>query len=62
VQGKHILELGVGTGKHLRFHSPGKEITAIDISEKLLARARRVLRPSGRLPLLDHVISELPVS
>jgi len=111
VAGDEILELGVGTGKNLRFHPLGKKITAIDISEKMLRRARRraarlgqtvtlqvadaqalpfadasfdevvatflfcsvpdavaglreerrVLRPGGRLRLLEHVLSKRPV-
>lgn len=36
-----VLELGVGTGKSFPFYPPGTEVTAIDISEKMLARARR---------------------
>ncbi|MDH4111005.1 MAG: methyltransferase domain-containing protein [Gammaproteobacteria bacterium] len=36
-----ILELGVGTGKSFPFYPPGTEVTAIDISDKMLARARR---------------------
>lgn len=36
-----ILELGVGTGKNIRYYPPGREIVAMDISEQMLARARR---------------------
>lgn len=37
----HILELGVGTGKNLRYYPEGREVTATDLSEKMLERARR---------------------
>lgn len=36
-----ILELGVGTGKSFPFYPSAAEVTAIDISEKMLGRARR---------------------
>lgn len=107
-----VLEVGVGTGKNLRWHPPGVSITAVDFSPRMLARAigraekerragihfalmdaqdlalhdqsfdvavatcvfcsvpdpvlglqelRRVLRPNGRLLLLEHGRSGLPV-
>ncbi len=106
-----VLEIGVGTGKNMRWYPPGTSITAVDFSPKMLARAvrrarqqrtpvelalmdaqasafadasfdtavdtfvfcsvpdpvlgltevRRILRPGGRLLLLEHVRSGLPV-
>ncbi len=105
-----VLEVAVGTGRDLAFYAPGVRLTAVDVSEKMLARARRracaldlrvelrvadaqcldfadasfdtvvatlslcsipdhtaavaemarVLRPGGRLRLLDHVGSPNP--
>ncbi len=40
VEGTHILEVGVGTGKNLPYYPANAEITAIDFSEKMLKRAR----------------------
>jgi len=36
-----VLEIGVGTGKNLRYYPAGAEVTAIDISPRMLARAQR---------------------
>jgi ubiquinone/menaquinone biosynthesis C-methylase UbiE len=107
-----ILEIGVGTGINMQHYPPRAEMTAIDISEKMLSRASkragklgrevnlrimdaqelgfddgafdavvatcvfcsvpdpvkglreawRVLRPGGRLLLLDHVRSDNAVA
>jgi phosphatidylethanolamine/phosphatidyl-N-methylethanolamine N-methyltransferase len=40
VEGKRILEVGVGTGMNLPYYPADADITAIDFSEKMLARAR----------------------
>jgi ubiquinone/menaquinone biosynthesis C-methylase UbiE len=110
VEGRDVLEVGVGTGRGIEFYPAGAEVTAIDISERMLAHARqraellgthvrllladaqclpfgdaefdtaiatfvfcsvpdpvqglrelrRVLRPGGRLLLVEHVLSERP--
>ncbi len=36
-----VLEVGVGTGKNLPFYPPGAQVIAIDLSERMLERARR---------------------
>ncbi len=41
VQGKHILEVGVGTGKNFAYYPIGRHITGIDFSPGMLQQARR---------------------
>lgn len=110
VEGGRILEVGVGTGKNIPYYPPEAEVTAIDLSPGMLAKARRaaaalgssvdlremdvqeldfpdgafdtvlttfvfcsvpdpvlglreirrVLRPEGRLLMLEHVLSANP--
>ena len=109
--GSRVLEVGVGTGKNLRWYPHDVSVTAVDFSPKMFARAvrrarqrhvsvelalmdaqalalrdaafdvvvatcvfcsvpdpalglheiGRVLRPGGRVLLLEHVRSRLPV-
>jgi len=40
VEGKKILEVGVGTGKNFAYYPANAEITAIDFSKKMLRRAQ----------------------
>lgn len=39
VDGQHILEVGVGTGKNFDFYPAGARITAIDFSQEMLKQA-----------------------
>ncbi len=53
-EGVNILEVGVGTGKNFPYYPAGAEITAIDFSEKMLARARDKAQKRGvRVRLLQ---------
>jgi ubiquinone/menaquinone biosynthesis C-methylase UbiE len=106
-----ILEVGVGTGKNMPYYPANAEVTAVDLSDKMLAQARkraasesidvalhemdvqdlrfkensfdtavatwvfcsvpdpvrglrelgRVVRPEGRIVLLDHIRVDRPV-
>ncbi len=40
-EGRHILEVGVGTGKNFEFYPAAAHITAIDFSPKMLEQARQ---------------------
>lgn len=41
IEGQHILEVGVGTGKNFPYYPANTRITAIDFSEKMLAIANK---------------------
>jgi ubiquinone/menaquinone biosynthesis C-methylase UbiE len=43
-----VLEVGVGTGRNLPFYSPSVHLTGIDISPKMIDRARRRAAILGR--------------
>ncbi len=48
VEGPQVLEVGVGTGKNFPYHPPNVQITGIDLSDRMLARARRRAEQMGR--------------
>ena len=47
VSGGQVLEVGVGTGKNFPYHPARAEVTGIDLSERMLARARRKAEKLG---------------
>ena len=49
--GPKVLEVGVGTGLALRAYDPGMEVTGIDFSEDMLAKAQAKVTDEG----LSHV-------
>jgi ubiquinone/menaquinone biosynthesis C-methylase UbiE len=54
VEGRQILEVGVGTGKNFPHHPAGVEIVAIDLSPGMLRRAReRAGQSPTQLELLE---------
>ena len=46
IKGKRVLEVGVGTGKNIRYYPQNTKVTAIDISLRMLTRARRKVEAS----------------
>lgn len=47
VEGNKVLEVGVGTGKNFPHYPRGVEVTAIDFSDKMLARAKNRAEKEG---------------
>ncbi len=59
--GGRVLEVGVGTGKNLEFYPPDVELTAIDVSPRMLARARRRAARLGLRPrFVEADVHHLP--
>ena len=58
-----ILEVGIGTGANLSLYPTGADLTGIDISARMLERARhRAARLGMRVPLLESDVERLPFS
>jgi phosphatidylethanolamine/phosphatidyl-N-methylethanolamine N-methyltransferase len=53
VEGYHILEVGVGTGKNFEFYPTEAQLTAIDFSEKMLKQALHNKHRKGVTVALD---------
>ncbi|MDH5507314.1 MAG: class I SAM-dependent methyltransferase [Anaerolineae bacterium] len=47
----HVLEVGVGTGKNMPYYSSGMQVTAIDLSEKMIAQAEKTAKKSVNVQL-----------
>jgi ubiquinone/menaquinone biosynthesis C-methylase UbiE len=57
------LEIGVGTGKNIPYYPPGLEVTAIDLSDQMMERAKHknlTLSKSVRFQLMDVQSLEFP--
>jgi ubiquinone/menaquinone biosynthesis C-methylase UbiE len=56
-----VLEAGVGTGKNLRYYPAGIEVTGIDVSSQMLARAkRRMAAHPVNAELIEADVQDLP--
>jgi ubiquinone/menaquinone biosynthesis C-methylase UbiE len=56
-----VLEAGVGTGKNLRYYPANVEVTGIDVSSQMLARAkRRMAAHPVNAELIEADVQDLP--
>ncbi len=60
VQGPRVLEVGVGTGMNIPLYPEGVRVTAIDLSPRMLARARRRAPVDASVELLEADVQRLP--
>ena len=57
IRGASVLEVGVGTGKNMRFYPPGLSVKGIDLSPRMLERAQKRTAVLG----LDVELTEMDV-
>jgi ubiquinone/menaquinone biosynthesis C-methylase UbiE len=55
VEGPEALEVGVGTGKNFPYHPDDIRVMGVDLSDKMLARARRQVERLKRGPALRQM-------
>ncbi len=61
VRGPRVLESGVGTGKNMPYYPEGAEVTAIDLSPKMLERAKiKAGREGVTADLIEADVQALP--
>lgn len=61
VQPCEILEIGVGTGRNIEYYPAGARVTAIDLSPRMLERARRrIARPEVTILEMDAQALDFP--
>lgn len=61
VRGSRVLEVGVGTGKNIPYYPPNAQLTAIDLSPRMLAQARgRAARLGRAVDLREADAQALP--
>lgn len=61
VQPCEILEIGVGTGRNVEYYPAGARVTAIDLSPRMLERARRrIARPEVTILEMDAQALDFP--
>ncbi|MCL1588061.1 MAG: methyltransferase domain-containing protein [Actinomycetia bacterium] len=56
-----VLEVGVGTGKNLAYYREGAEVTGIDVSSRMLDRARaKMVSVHVKAELVEADVQDLP--
>jgi ubiquinone/menaquinone biosynthesis C-methylase UbiE len=60
IHGSHVLEVGVGTGKNLPYYPEDLNVTAIDLSPRMLVRAHvKAERLGSKVNLIEMDIQQL---
>jgi ubiquinone/menaquinone biosynthesis C-methylase UbiE len=60
IRGDRVLEVGVGTGKNLPYYPEDLDITALDLSPRMLDRARaRAAKIGSKVELLEMDVEQL---
>lgn len=61
VKGPKILEVGVGTGRNIPYYPPQAEVIAIDLSSKMLEKAKKKLNlTKAKVTLIEADVQNLP--
>lgn len=53
IEGKNVLEVGVGTGKNLSYYPDNLNVTAIDFSPNMLEKARARVKNKKNIKLIE---------